>query len=142
MTRFIKVLLLLGLFNIASNSFAQISISYYSSSLSKIGTGYNFSDRFWTELRLYSTTMLEDITPELVFCYNFVKRDRHNVYAGVGANVNFFTGPVLPVGVQFTPLEQFNRFSLHIELQPSLDVISGDMVIQASWGLRYKFSKQ
>jgi len=121
--------------------FSQLSISYYSSTLSKIGLRYNFNDRFWSELRLYSNTSISDITPELVICYNIVKKERHSIYLGLGGNVNYFTGFVLPVGVQFYPIEKFDRFSLHIELQPTLDIES-DLIIQSSWGLRYKFGKK
>ena len=141
MTRKIRILILFGLFFILSvKGFSQLSISYYSSSLSKIGLGYNFNDKFWSELRLYSNTTVDDITPELVICYNIVKKERHNIYLGLGANVNYFTGFVLPIGVQFTPFEKFDRFSLHIELQPTLDVES-DLIFQSSWGLRYKLGK-
>ena len=56
-----------------------MSISYYSSSLSKIGVGYNFKERFWSELRLYSNTTLDNITPELVLFYNIVKKGRFKV---------------------------------------------------------------
>jgi hypothetical protein len=142
MTRLIKILFLfifLCLFGL--KGFSQLSISYYSSTLSKIGLGYNFNERFWSELRLYSNTSVGDITPELVFFYNIVKKERHNIYLGFGGNVNYFTGFVLPVGVQFTPLENFDRFSMHIELQPTLD-ISSDLVIQSAWGFRYKFGKK
>lgn len=141
MTRTIKILVLFGLFSIISlKGISQMSISYYSSSLSKIGLGYNFSDNFWSELRLYSNTSINDITPELVVCYNIVKKKNHNVYLGLGGNINYFTGFVLPAGVQFTPIEKFDRFSLHIELQPTLDIES-DLIVQSSWGLRYKFGK-
>ncbi|WP_372950773.1 hypothetical protein [Mariniphaga sp.] len=142
MKRQIRILVLIGFFSILSvKGFSQLSISYYSSSLSKIGLGYNFNDRFWSELRLYSNTTVNDITPELIVCYNIVKKENHNVYIGLGGNVNYFTGFVLPVGVQFTPIEKFDRFSLHIELQPTLDIES-DLIIQSSWGFRYKFGKK
>jgi hypothetical protein len=137
MTRTIRILVLFGLFSIISTKgFPQMSISYYSSSLSKIGLGYNFSDKFWSELRLYSNTTIDNITPELVVCYNIVKKEYHNVYLGLGGNFNYFNGFVLPVGVQFTPIEKFDRFSLHIEFQPSFDIDS-DFILQSSWGLRY-----
>lgn len=141
MTRLIKVLMLIFMITLFSkNVFSQLSVSYYSSSLSKIGVGYNFGDKFWSELRLYSNTTIYDITPELVACYNIVKKENHNVYLGLGGNINHFTGFVLPVGVQFAPLEKFDRFSLHIELQPTLD-INDDLILQSSWGLRYTFGK-
>jgi len=142
MTRLMKILFLFIFLSFNSyKGFSQLSISYYSSTLSKIGLGYNFNDRFWSELRLYSNTSISDITPEVVICYNIVKKERHNIYLGLGGNVNYFTGFVLPVGVQFTPIEKFDRFSLHIELQPTLDIES-DLIIQSSWGLRYKFGNK
>lgn len=141
MKKTVKILILFGLFFIVSiNGFSQMSISYYSSSLSKIGLGYNFSDKLWSELRLYSNTSIDDTTPELVICYNIVKKEKHNIYIGLGGNLNYFTGFVLPVGVQFTPIDKFDRFSLHIEFQPTLDIDS-DLIFQSSWGLRYKFGK-
>jgi hypothetical protein len=117
-----------------------MSISYYSSSLSKIGLGYNFTERFWSELRLYSNTTLDNITPELVLCYNIVKKDKHNIYVGLGGNVNYFNGIVVPIGVQFSPFEKLDKFSFHIEFQPTIDFESATL-LQSSWGLRYRFGK-
>ena len=143
MTRTIRMIVLFVLFSIilSFKGYSQLSISYYSSSLSKIGLGYNFGDKLWGELRLYSNTIVDDLTPELVICYNIVKKEKHNIYLGLGGNVNYFTGFVLPIGVQFTPIEKFDRFSLHIELQPTLDFES-DLILQSSWGFRYKFGKK
>ena len=92
---------LLALMPVAA--FSQLSISFYSSNLSKIGLAYDFSPRFWSELRLYSNTDLSNITPELVFCFNVANREYHKVYLGLGVNVNYFTGFVMPIGVQFSP---------------------------------------
>ncbi|KAF5052407.1 hypothetical protein DSECCO2_409140 [anaerobic digester metagenome] len=141
MTRPIKLLVLICMISLFSKSgFSQMSVSYYSSSLSKIGVGYDFNEKFWGELRLYSNTEIDDITPELVFCYNFINKEKHKTYVGFGGNVNYFTGLVLPIGLQFTPCEKLNGFSLHIELQPTLD-FDNDLILQSSWGLRYKFGK-
>ncbi len=131
-------LLVLCFASFVKTSSAQLSVSYYNSSLSKIGVAYNFTDRFWSELRLYSNTVLNDITPELVINFNLVQKERHQIYLGAGGNVNVFTGVVFPAGVQFIPLESFKKFSLHIELQPSID-FNNDMILQSSWGIRYRF---
>lgn len=137
-----KMWLLVGLLTLSGvQAFSQMSVSYYASSLSKAGLAYNFSDRFWTELRVYSNTTIDDLTPELVFCYNVAKKEHHNIYLGLGGNVNFFTGFVMPVGLQVMPLTNFKRFSFHIEFQPTLD-IEGDFILQSSAGLRYKFEKR
>ena len=140
MKRTIGIIVFCVLFSVIGfKAYSQMSVSYYSSSFSKIGLGYNFNDRLWSELRLYSYTSLLDITPEIVVCYNIVKKENHNVYLGFGANINYYTGFVLPVGVQFTPIEKFDRFTLHIEFQPTLDFMQGDIIMQSSWGIRYRF---
>jgi len=139
MKQTIKTLVLIGLISFMSNNaFSQIGVSYYSSSLSKIGLSYNFSNRLWSEVRLYSNTTFYDLTPELVLCYNFVNKERYNIYAGVGGVVNYYNGIIVPIGVQFTPFEKFDKFSLHIELQPTLD-FGNTPIVQSSWGIRYKF---
>lgn len=126
---------------ICNTSFAQLSMSYQFSSLSKIGLGYNFSDRLWTELRIYSNTYSEDFTPELVFLYNASVKERHEIYTGVGVVANFFTGIVVPVGLQFRPFENFKRFSVQIEFEPTFEVEDENLVFQSSAGIRYTFGK-
>ncbi|HUH17979.1 hypothetical protein [Albibacterium sp.] len=141
MNQTFRLLVLTGIFFlISAKGFSQFSVSYYSSSLSKIGLGYDFNEKWRTEVRLYSNTIAEDITPELVLCYNVVSKERHNIYIGIGANINYYTGPVLPLGVEFRPLEKLDKFSLLIELQPSLDVdLHEELTLQSHWGLRYRF---
>jgi hypothetical protein len=131
---------LLGLIPLTAKS--QLSVSYYSSNLSKIGLAYDFTPRFWSEVRLYADTDISNITPELVLCFNLAGKEFHRIYLGFGGNVNYLNGFVMPVGVQFTPFEKFGRFSLHIEFEPSLDLVSETVIIQASWGLRYRFLRQ
>lgn len=139
MKRSAKILFLCGLITLISlKGFSQLSISYYSASLSKIGIGYNLDDKVWGEFRLYGNRSIDDIGPELVFCYNIVKKENHNIYLGLGAAVNYFNGLVIPVGVQFTPIAQFDKFSLHIEIEPVID-FDNDLFILTSWGLRYSF---
>jgi len=138
----IRILVLLGLFSFISvKGFSQVSLSYYSSSLSKIGLGYNFNKRLWGEFRLYSDTHLDNVTTELVVCYNIVKKARHNIYVGIGGGAGFFEGVVIPVGLQFTPIKTFKRFSMQIEFEPTLDFES-DIIFQSSWGFRYTFGKK
>lgn len=137
-----RILFLSGLFSIISiKGISQVSISYYSSSLPKIGVAYTFNDKFWSEMRLYSNTSLEDITPELVVNYNVSRKENHNIYLGLGVNMNYFNGIVVPIGVQFTPIEKFKNFALHIEFQPTID-FETDVLLQSSWGLRYRFEKK
>ncbi|MBN2639733.1 MAG: hypothetical protein JXR65_11685 [Bacteroidales bacterium] len=144
MKQTIRITVLLGLFIIIGlKGFSQVSVSYYSSPTSKIGVGYNFNDKVWGELRIYSNTYIEDITPEAVLCYNFINKERHNVYVGIGGVVNYFNGIIVPVGVQFTPIKTFKRFSLHLELETIIDIQrDANFILQSSWGIRYKLGKK
>ncbi len=135
----IKLFILLGLlFGITSKGQSQLSIAYYSSSMAKIGMGYDFSEKVRGELRVYSNTFREDITPEIVLCFNIVRREYHNIYIGLGYAFNAIDGLVIPAGVQFYPIPDFRKFSLHVELQPTYEYFDG-LILQASWGLRYTF---
>lgn len=143
MKQTIRIAVLLGLFSIFSlKGSSQVSISYYSSSISKIGLGYNFNNKLWGEFRLFSNTTFDNITPELVLCYNIVQKERHNIYVGLGGDFNYFQGFVLPVGVQFTPIKTFDRLSLHIEFEPTYDFDYSDLIVQSSWGIRYKLGEK
>ncbi|MBW7848220.1 MAG: hypothetical protein H3C41_09090 [Bacteroidales bacterium] len=130
-------LLLLWLAASFNKSTAQMSISFYSFS-SKIGLAYDVNPRFWSELRLYGNTNWEYLTPEIVACYNVVSKESHQVYFGFGGVMNYFTGVVVPVGFRFRPIEKFDRFSLHVEFQPTID-FDEDLFFQSSWGFRYRF---
>lgn len=132
---------IVGLLSLSNYVYGQLSLSYQYSSLNKLGVGYNFSQRIWTELRIYSNTNLENFTPELALLYNVSKKDQHEIYIGVGGVVNYFNGLIIPMGLQFTPFENFKRFSLQIEFAPMIDFDSSDLIFQSSAGIRYTFGK-
>lgn len=119
----------------------QLNMSYQYSSLSKIGLGYNFSQRIWSELRIFSDTYLEGFTPELVVLYNISIKERHEIYIGAGGVINAISGIVLPVGLQFRPLENFRRFSIQIEFEPTIDIGNEDLGFLSSAGIRYTFGR-
>lgn len=134
MRKIVFVFLIVSSF--ALNGFSQLSVSYYSVG-SKVGVAYNFNPKLWAELRLFSNADISEITPQLVGCYNFVQKERFNVYVGIGGMINSENGVVVPLGVQFTPFEKFNHFSLHIELDPVISDYGS--YYTTSWGLRYRF---
>ena len=131
-----------GFLSISNSGFGQLSTSYQYSSLNKIGIAYNFSQRFWTELRIYSNTYLEDITPEVALLYNASVKERHEIYFGIGGVINYFSGIILPIGLQFRPFENFKQFSLQIEFEPIIDIGADDLLFQSSAGIRYTFGKK
>lgn len=141
-----KKLLLIFVFIIvllsANKGFGQLSVSYQFSSWNKIGLGYTFSPKIWTELRIYSNTNLDSFTPELVFLFNVTKKERHEIYIGIGGVANVFDGLVFPVGLQFRPIENFKRLSLQIEFEPTMDIGGDDFIFQSSAGIKYTFGKE
>ena len=120
--------------------FSQTNLSFYSSSHPKIGFGYQFSSRFWSEARIYNFYDISDLTPELVFCYNVVQKDRHNIYIGLGGTVNVYNGLEIPIGTQFYPLKDFKNFSLQIEFLP-ITTFRDYFHLQSAFGIRYQFGK-
>lgn len=137
----LQALFILFLLFSFSESKAQVSASYFGNvSNSKVGIGYDFNEKLWTEVRLYSGTTLRNLTVEAVLNYNFLRRDKYRTYVGAGIVVNYLNGLVVPLGVQFSPFENLNNFSFHIEFQPMYEVDYQNIFIEGFWGLRYKFN--
>ncbi len=121
--------------------FAQFGVSYYSSSMPKAGFGYDFNEKFGTELRLYTNVIFDDFTPELMVKYNFISNDQFDFYSGLGGVINSLDGIFIPIGFQFRPIESFKQFSLHAEIAPLWD-FNDNFIFLGSWGFRYKFKKK
>ncbi|CAM4356302.1 hypothetical protein [Gillisia limnaea] len=137
----LKAIFILSLLFSFNQAKAQLSVSYFGNSAnSKVGVGYDFNEKLWTELRIYSGTSLENVTAEAVLNYNFLRREKYRTYVGGGVVVNNLNGVVVPIGVQFTPFESLNNFSFHIELQAMYEVDYEDLFINGFGGIRYKFN--
>lgn len=141
MKKFLSIFVFIIALLSVNKGFGQLSVSYQYSSLNKIGLGYSFSPKIWTELRIYSNTNLNSFTPELVFLLNIKKKEQHEIYIGIGGVANVFDGLVFPIGLQFRPIENFKRLSLQIEFEPILDISGEDIIFQSSAGIRYTFGK-
>lgn len=131
-----------GMFCISNSAKGQLSVAYQYSSLDKIGIGFNFSKRLWSDLRIYGNTFSESITPEIVFLYNVSAKESHEIYIGAGGVVNYFNGIVIPAGIQIRPFENFRNFSFQIEFEPLIEFEVEDVLLQASGGIRYQFGKK
>lgn len=143
MKELIKIsLILAALMLINKACFSQLHVSVETLSQNKVGLGYSFSDRLWTELRVYEALQFADFTPEMVLCVNLVKKEYHAVYLGVGGVINYYTGITFPVGTQIFPFEKNKNLSLNIELQTVLGVGSGGVAFQTQFGLKYCFGKK
>jgi hypothetical protein len=85
-----RILAIAILLTLAGIGWTQPIVSVYNSTsiFTKIGAGYAFGDRIWTELRYYAVGDLADMPVELALHYNFVNRERHQLYAGAGIIFN------------------------------------------------------
>ena len=128
--------LILGI--IFFNSYSQISASFYQNeSNSKIAIGYEFNDKLWTDFRLYSVTNIENITPEIVLNYNFMKKEKYEAYIGAGIILNNINGIIIPIGIGIKPFENLKNLSLNIELNPLYEIDFEDVFIRGFIGIKY-----
>lgn len=135
----INVLLFLCLSLIGLKGHAQLSTSFYTNeSNSKIAFGYEFNEKLWGDLRIYSNFSIADITPEIVLNYNYLLKDNYETYVGAGLVLNNLNGIVIPVGIAIKPFEQLKNVSLNIEFNPVYEFDFNDLFIQGFIGIRYK----
>ena len=128
--------LILGI--IFFNSYSQISASFYQNeSNSKIAIGYEFNNKLWTDFRLYSITNIENITPEIVLNYNFMKKEKYEAYIGAGIILNNINGIIIPIGIGIKPFENLKNLSLNIELNPLYEIDFEDVFIRGFIGIKY-----
>ncbi len=143
MKRLKKAVLLLGLLLLfSSQGFSQLSLRFNYSSVSRIGLGYQFSKSWWSEFRMISNILTDDVSPELIVGCNAIKKDAYNVYFGVGGEFNFFTGFTLPMGLEFYPSKANNNFSLCIEFEPAYGINDDKLLLLSSAGIKYRFNRK
>lgn len=126
-------------FFITSASFAQFGVSFHQSNIPFAGLNYEIKDRFLTELRIGTDHYFESVTLEAVLTYQFINKKEVEFYTGFGGRTNGFQGLVLPVGLNFFPLDT-DKFGFHIELAPIFGESSN--ILRGSWGIRYRFRKK
>jgi len=137
-----KTLLITGclVFFFIQTSLGQLSGSFYSGGGdAKIGIGYDFSDKVWADLRMYGGVTFNDFTPEITGNYNFVRKEKHDVYTGLGFSVNGRNGFFIPLGFRVRPFEKLNDFSLVVEAEPMYNFDIEDLVFVCFGGIRYTF---
>ncbi len=136
----IKLIVVLVLTSLLTKADGQVTASFYfNANNSKFAVGYEFTDRFWADLRIYSGSLMEDITPELVLAYNFLQKDKYETYAGLGLSIQHFEGVVIPIGLAVKPFESLENLSFNIEFTPLI----GDhgMLLRSYLGVRYEIGK-
>ncbi|MCX2743251.1 hypothetical protein OO013_05205 [Mangrovivirga sp. M17] len=114
---------------------AQVGAGFHYSNLPFLGINYEISDRFRPELRIGTDTFLEDVSLEGVVTYDLLDKPDYELYLGLGARSEDFSGLVIPFGLNLYPLDNKN-FGFHFEVAP----IVGDVdILRGSLGFRYRF---
>ena len=120
------------------NSYSQISTSFYQNdNNSKIAIGYEFNEKLWGDIRIYSGTNIENFTPEIVLNYNLVRKEKYETYIGAGFSLNNINGIIIPVGIGIKPFENIKNLSFNIELNPTYEMDLEDLLIRGFVGIRY-----
>lgn len=134
-----KLSVLLFCLLITNFSFAQFGVSVHQSNLPFVGFNYEIADRFLPELRLGVDSYIDNMSVEAVATYQFIDKEKVEVYAGLGGRANTKAGLVAPIGMHFFPFPTKN-FGFHIELAP---IFSDDSpIVRGSWGIRYRFKQK
>ncbi|WP_229214261.1 hypothetical protein [Dyadobacter flavalbus] len=84
-------------------------------------------------------TRLNNMSVEAVATYQFVNKEDHEIYVGLGGRANNLAGLVIPLGAHFFPFSSKN-FGFHIELAPI--IADGSTIVRGSWGIRYRFRQK
>lgn len=123
---------------------AQFNVSLEMSNvLPKVGVGYKFNPRIWVTASCYGDGSISQWTADAAFRYNFVASGRFDFYAGVGSMFNRIA-IIFPVGVRFSPINNFRNLSLHAELIHAIGRYDPDTWYwgYGTIGVRYQFGKK
>jgi len=135
----IKLILFLILSVVYLRGYSQVTTSFYANeSNSKVAIGYQFNDKLWTDLRIYSGTSIDNLTPEIVLNYNYLRTENYETYVGAGLILNNINGIVIPIGIAIKPFENLKNLSLNIEFNPVYEFDLNDLFIRGFIGIRYK----
>lgn len=135
----IKLIIFLSLSAVYLKGYSQVSTLFYANeSHSKVAVGYQFNDKWWSDLRIYSGTTINNVTPEIVLNYNFLRKENYEIYFGARVIFNNINGIVIPIGIGIKPFKSVQNLSLNIEFNPLYELDWNDLFIRGFIGIRYK----
>ncbi len=133
-----RFIVVLSIFFISNNSFAQLGVSFNQSNLPFVGISYEINNRFIPELRIGTDNYIADTSLELAVNYIFKRTEMVNIYVGLGGRLGDFEGLVVPIGLNIYPFEKKN-FGFQMELTP---ILRESSLLRGSWGIRYRFGNK
>lgn len=131
-----KALFTFLLIFVLNSAFAQWGVAFYQSHFSHAGVNYPIGKKWLPEFRVGLNTDLDNISPEVLINYLFIKKASHQFYAGFGGRAQIDEGLVLPVGLNIYPFED-NNFGFHTEI--AIIKTYENAILRGFWGIRYRF---
>ncbi len=113
---------------------AQWGVEFLASNFPQLTVNYEINERIRPGVSFGTDTYLEDISIELTATYDLLDRSEFEVYAGAGVRFNYFSGLVIPIGVNVYPFET-DRLGFKIEMAP---IIGDDAILRGGAGLRIR----
>lgn len=121
----------------ASIAQAQWTTAFHISNRPFIGVNRQLGDNWLPEFRVDVDNSFEYTGLELAVNYLFFKNETVQFYGGLGGRVNYFSGLVIPAGLNIYPFENKN-FGFQMEIAGIIGEVS---ILRGSTGIRYRFNK-
>ncbi|PZX58360.1 hypothetical protein LV84_01566 [Algoriphagus ratkowskyi] len=134
MKNFLLLLIFLGTSTFAQ---AQWTTSFHISNRPFVGVNKQLGERWLPEFRVDVDNSFDYTGLELVVNYIFVKKDSYQFYGGLGGRANYYSGVVIPAGLNIYPFEN-KSFGFQMELAGVVGELS---YLRGSTGIRYRFNK-
>lgn len=144
----LKIVGVLVMLFFASNQLANAQVHvgvYHSGFINQVGVGTDNEKKFFGELRLLATDLIDFPNGvEGLGHLNLKRSDWVNLHAGVMLGVfEDATAKVgLPLGLTFKPIQAHRNFTILMEATPNVNFGSGSIAIRSNIGLRYTFRKE
>ncbi|TXE14578.1 hypothetical protein [Algoriphagus aquimarinus] len=116
---------------------AQWTTAFHISNRPFAAVNKQLGEKWLPEFRVDVDNSFEYTGLELVVNYLFIQNDTYQFYGGLGARVNYFSGIVIPAGLNIYPFENKN-FGFQMELSGIVGELS---YLRGSTGIRYRFNK-
>ena len=132
-----KILFLVIFFGTATFVQAQWTTAFHISNRPFVAVNYQLGEKWLSEFRVDVDNSFEYTGLELVLNYVFIENETYQFYGGLGGRVNYFSGLVIPVGLNIYPFED-KSFGFQMEMAGLIGEVG---ILRGSTGIRYRFNK-
>lgn len=132
-----KLLLLVIFLATVTIAQAQWTTAFHISNRPFVAVNKQLGEKWLPEFRVDVDNSFDYTGLELVVNYLFVQNETYQFYGGLGGRVNYYSGVVIPAGLNIYPFENKN-FGFQMELAGIVGELS---YLRGSTGIRYRFNK-